>query len=201
MVIARQRHSMPSQTGKSYELPEADLRAVLGVADSLIAKAGRTTLALALRGSRAKRVLQHGVEQARGYGHFAGVSQDDVLARIDALIADDILRLEYRDGFPLLTYSDRGLQLAMRYAAEEWLGALRTQVQTVRAGAALELPPVLVDIQQRNQNTVLLLADLVGNEADSDWLPLLRVWAARETRRVRARLHLIITALEAMAAR
>ncbi len=191
---------MPSQTGKSYQLPEADLRAILGVADSLIGRVGRTTLALALRGSRAKRVLQHGVEQARGYGYFAGVSQEEVLARIDALIADDILRLEDHDGFPLLAYSEYGLQLAMRFAAEEWLSALRTQVQSVRQGAAFEPPPVLVDLQGRNQNTVLLLADLVGAEADADWLPLLRVWAARETRRVRARLHQIIAAIEARAA-
>ena len=201
MVIAHSRHSMQSQTGEFPELLEADRRAILGVADSLIAKAGRTTLAMALRGSRAQRVLQHGVESARGYGHFAGVPQDVVLARIDALIADDILRLEYHDGFPLIVYSDRGLQLAMRYAAEEWLAALRAQVPTVREGAALQFPPVLADIQGRNQNTALLLADMVGNEADSNWLPLLRVWAARETRRVRGRLHPIITALEKMVAR
>ena len=100
----------------------------------------------------------------------------------------------------LIVYSDRGLQLAMRYAAEEWLDALREQVPTVGEGAAPELPPVLADIQGRNQNTVLLLADLVGNEADSAWLQMLRVWAARETRRVRSRLHPIIAALESKTA-
>lgn len=175
---------------------DADRRAILSVADCLIATAGRTTLAMALRGSRAKRVLQHGVERARGYGYYAGKPMEDVLARIDALIAQRVLRLEYRDGFPLIVYTDSGLQFAMRYAAEAWLAELRTRVQPVAAGAALELPPALSAIQQRNQNTVLLLTDLVAAEADASWLPLLQAWQAVETRRVRGRLDPIIAALK-----
>lgn len=177
-------------------LTDDDRRAILSVCDNLIAIAGRTTLAMALRGSRAKRVLQYHVDQARGYGFYAGVPEAEVLARIDALIAEGVLCLEYRDGFPLLGYTERGLELAMRYAAEEWLAALRSRVQPVADGAALELPPVMAAIQNRNQNTVLLLVDLVAREADTSWLPLLRAWAAIETRRVRGRLAPIVAALE-----
>jgi hypothetical protein len=153
-------------------------------------------LALALRGSRSKRVLQHDVESALGYGFYAGVPEAEVIARIDALIADGVLCIEYHDGFPLLGYTERGLQLAMRFAAEQWLEALRVQVPAVAAGGRLVLPPVLATIQGRNQATVLLLAEKIALAADSTWLPLLRAWSALETRRVRGKLAPIIAALE-----
>jgi hypothetical protein len=189
-------HVRPASGGKRPAVAEGELRAILSVCDSLVARAGRTTLALALRGSRSKRVLQHEVESAHGYGFFAGVPEAEVLARIDALIADGVLCIEYHDGFPLLGYTDRGLQLAMRFAAEKWLVVLRTQVPAVAAGAVLALPPVLAAIQQRNQATVLLLAERIAHEADATWLPLLRAWSEGETRRVRGKLAPIIAALE-----
>jgi hypothetical protein len=166
------------------------------VCDCLIGSAGRTTLALALRGSRSKRVLQHRVDHARGYGFYAGVPESEVLARIDTLVAECTLRIEHRDGFPLLGYTEFGLALAMRYAAEEWLAVLRSRVQPVAAGAALDVPFLMSAMPDRNQDTVLLLADLIAAEADPAWLPLLRAWSAAETRRVRARLASIIAALE-----
>ena len=177
-------------------LTEQDRRAILGVCDHLIGQAGRTTLAMALRGSRAKRVLQFEAAQARGYGHYAGVPEGEVLARIDALITEGVLRLERRDGFPLLGYTERGRELAMHYVAEEWLEILRARVQPVAEGSALELPFLMAVMPERNQTTVLLLADLAGREADSTWLPLLRAWQSVETRRVRARLAIMIAAMD-----
>ncbi|MSU50617.1 MAG: hypothetical protein EXS37_16275 [Opitutus sp.] len=157
---------LPARTETTPSISDRDLCAILGVCDCLIARAGRTTLALALRGSRSKRVVQHGVDEARGYGYFAGLPEEEVLARIDALIADGVLRPEHRDGYPLLAYTDRGLQLAMRCTAEDWLVLLRSRVPLVAKGAAPGLPPVMAAIQDRNQDTVLLLADRVSAEAD-----------------------------------
>ena len=177
-------------------MSDEDRRAILGVCDHLIDAAGRTTLALALRGSRAQRVVRYRVDQARGYGFYAGASEADVLARIDALIAEGILRIEYRDGFPLLGYTNPGLELAKRYAAEEWLGRLRSRVQPVANGSALELPWLMAEMPERNLDTVRLLTDLVAREADIAWLPLLRAWQAAETRRVQGWLAPIIATLE-----
>lgn len=177
-------------------LTDDDLRAILGVCDCLVGAAGRTTLAMALRGSRAQRVLRHKVDEARGYGHYAERPESDVLARIDGVIAEGLIMIDYRDGYPLLVYSDRGLELAKRYVAEEWLGLLRARVQPVAEGAALELPFLMSAMPNRNQNTVLLLAELTAAEADVTWLPLLRAWQAVETRRVRGRLEPLIAELK-----
>jgi hypothetical protein len=151
---------------------------------------------MALRGSRAKKVLKFEAEKSRGFGHYAGRPEAEVIAVIDGLISGGVLRLEFHDGFPLLGYTDRGLELAMRFAAEEWLEVLRSRVEPTASGVALELPFLMSVMPQRNQNTVALLASLAGSAADRSWLPLLRAWQAVETRRVRDTLEPIILRLE-----
>ena len=175
---------------------DEDLRAILDVCDYLIGRAGRTTAVMALRGSRAQRVLQFQVEHSHGYGYYAGVPEAEVLSRIDALIAEKILCLEYREGFPLLVYSRDGLAIAQRYAAENWLGVLRSRIQPIAAGAPLDLPFLMSQMPNRSLDTLHLLTDLVAREANPSWLPLLRAWQAVETRRVRSWLAPILTALE-----
>ena len=177
-------------------LTDADRRAIIGVCDQLAGVAGRTALMMALRGSRAQRVLRFKVEQARGYGHYAGVPEAEVMARIDALIAEELLCIRYHEGFPLLGYTEQGLTRAIRYAAEEWLDLLRARVQPVGAGATLELPFLMTTMPQRNYDTLLQLVKLVGQVADKAWLPLLRAWQAAETKRLRAQIAPIIAALE-----
>jgi hypothetical protein len=174
---------------------EGEQRAILSVADALIGRAGRTSLVMALRGSRAKRVLQFEVERTKGYGYFAGMPEADVMARVDALISMRILALERNDGLPLLIYTQEGLELAERYSAEEWLEDVRQQVRVVRDGDALELPFLMSKMPQRNLSTIGKLIDLVEREADATWLPFLRAWSAAETKRIRGRLHPIITSL------
>lgn len=183
-------------TSSRSTFTEIERRAVLAVADCLIAQAGRTTLVLALRGSRSKRVLQHGVETATGYGQFAHLSEDEVMACVDDLIRDGTLRIEYRDGFPLLVYTERGLAEAECYAAEGWYEALRGQVGAVCEGRELVLPAAMADIQRRNLHTVLRLVERLEREATREWVPLLRIWAGRETKRVRGRLNAILGVME-----
>ena len=151
---------------------------------------------MGLRGSKAQRVLQHDVATARGYGFYTGVPEPEVLARIDALIAEELLDLEFREGFPLIVYTEQGLALAMRYAAEDWFTVLRARVQPVASGAALEFPFLTSAMPQRNHNTVLLVVKLAAEVADKSRLPLLRAWRETEIKRVRAQLTPLITALE-----
>jgi len=177
-------------------LTDADRRAIIGVCDQLLGVAGRTTLMMALRGSRAQRILRFKVEQARGYGHYAGVPEAEIMARIDALITEKLLCIRYHDGFPLLGYTEQGLTRAVRYTAEEWLDIVRARVQSFATGAALELPFLQSNLPQRNHDTLLLLVKLVSQVADKTWLPLLRAWQAAETKRLRAALAPIIASLE-----
>ncbi|MFA5263697.1 MAG: RQC domain-containing protein [Opitutaceae bacterium] len=183
-------------TALSTNITEDELRAVLGVCDALIGAAGRTTLVLGLRGSRAKKALQFGLDKVRGYGLFADRSQEEVMAIVDGLIRDRILSLEYHDDLPLLAYTPHGLELAKAFVVDEWFALLRANVEPVANGAKLALPFLYSVEPQRNNDTVQQLIAKVGQAADSSWLPLLRAWQALETRRMRAQLQPIIVRLE-----
>lgn len=171
-------------------------RAIFAVLDRAVYVAGRTSVMMALRGSRAEKVKRLGLVDGPGHGHFAGMPEAEVLAKIDTFFHRGWLRFERtREGLPLLGYTDAGLERARNYAADLWLEEVRGQVGPVAAGRELTLSFLMTNGQQRNNDTVLLLVDRVEGEADATWLPMLRAWCAAETKRLRGRLRPLIERL------
>ena len=61
---------------------------IVDAVGSVTRRIGRLNLALALRGSRAKAVVAHGLEHLPHYGALSAASEDAVIATIDQLIRD-----------------------------------------------------------------------------------------------------------------
>lgn len=159
----------------------------------MVYEAGRSTLVLALRGSRNKKLEKFQAEALPGFGYYRGVLEADVLARVDQLIHEELLKIESRDGFPLLGFTPRGLELAEGWAAERWLKQLREHVDDPEPFH----PPFAFDrLPERNQKTLHRLLDALELEADPTWLPLLKNWCGSEVKKVRARLSPLIERLE-----
>lgn len=174
-------------------LTDAERRLILETADAMVYEAGRSTLVLALRGSRNKKLEKFHAETLPGFGCYRGMPEADVLARIDQLIHEELLRIESRDGFPLLGFTPRGLELAEGWTAEKWLRQLCEHV----ADSEPFHPPFAFDhLPTRNLKTLHLLLDALETEADPSWLPLLRNWCGIEVKKVRARLSPLIARLE-----
>jgi superfamily II DNA helicase RecQ len=178
-------------------LSDGERRAIFDVCDQAVYRAGRTSVMMALRGSRTEKVRRLGLMEAKAHGYFAGKSEEDVLARIDTLIHEGWLRIERsEDGLPLLGYTPAGLEQAKRFAAELWLEEVRGQVGAVAAGGEMRLSFLMAVNPQRNHDTVERVVALVEREADARWLPLLRAWCAAETKRMRGKLRPVIERLE-----
>ena len=172
-------------------------RAIFAMLDAAVAMAGRTSVMMALRGSRAEKVRRLGVVDRPGHGFYAGRSEEEVMAKIDTCFHRGWVRFEHtREGLPLIVYTDAGLEKAKGFVAEAWLKELRGRREAVAAGRDLKLSFLMSESPQRNHDTVFLLVDRLEREADAGWLPVLRAWAAVETRRVRARLGEVIARLE-----
>jgi hypothetical protein len=183
-------------TGPVDLLPEEE-RAIFSVLDVAVYSAGRTSVMMALRGSKAQKVERLGLVDVPGHGFFAGWSEEDVMAKIDTCFHRGWLRFDRtREGLPLIGYTDEGLVKAKGYAMELWLKELRGQVAAVAAGKALKLSFSIKESPQRNHDTVFLLIERLAAEADAAWLPMLRAWAEVETKRVRARLREVIGRVE-----
>ena len=76
-------------------LPMPEIRAILRGAEELIASGGRTLLCKILKGSRDKDVLAHGLEKNPSWAFYRKLGTDDITARIDWMILNGYLRLEY----------------------------------------------------------------------------------------------------------
>jgi hypothetical protein len=172
-------------------------RAIFQVLDAAVWVAGRTSVVMALRGSRAEKVRRLGLVARPGHGFFSGRPEEEVLAKVDTCFHRGWLRFERtREGLPLIGYTDAGLEKAKDYGVETWLDELRAQRDAQSAGKPLKLSFLMSESPQRNHDTVFLLIDRLDREADAGWLPLLRAWSAVETRRVRGRLQQSIERIE-----
>ncbi len=80
------------QRAGAANIPPADLgdldAAILDVVERASPAVGRTRTVEILRGGRSKVVAQHGYDGLPAYGAFAGARADDVLARVDELLAE-----------------------------------------------------------------------------------------------------------------
>jgi ATP-dependent DNA helicase RecQ len=72
---------------------EGDLdEAIIAVVDSAEPSVGRTRTVEILRGGRTKVVAKYGYDALPGYGQFRTLTRDEVLGRVDTLIAEGRLR-------------------------------------------------------------------------------------------------------------
>jgi hypothetical protein len=68
----------------------------------------------------------HGKPVNFDFGCYRGMPEADVLARVDQLIHEELLRIEPSpDGFPLLGFTPRGLERVEGWTVENGLKQLR----------------------------------------------------------------------------
>jgi RecQ family ATP-dependent DNA helicase len=84
--VAAARPTRPEATG------DGDARAaIIAVVDAASPAVGRTRCVEILRGGRSKVVLKYGYDELPGYGEFADWRAEEVLAEVDAMLADGAL--------------------------------------------------------------------------------------------------------------
>ncbi|MDI7277090.1 MAG: RQC-minor-1 family DNA-binding protein [Anaerolineae bacterium] len=170
------------------QLPREDLVAILRGADDLIMSGGRNLLALVLKGSREKKLLELGLDQSPVYGYYRHLTREEVLARIDWAIVHGYLDIAYDYRLPLLVYTEEGWEIERETRVAEFL---RGFDQMLEAG-----PPYGMEyLKDRNRDMILLLLDKVEATRDPKYIPLLQAWAEIDYKKVRKRIHEVIDRL------
>lgn len=175
--------------GGIRQLPEDELRAILRGADELIMRGGRSLLAKVLRGSRMRKVLELGLDRSPAYGRFRDLSDDAVMARIDWVIMQGYLSIEYDYRLPLLAYTARGWEIEMETFASELLDGFE---ELLRAGPPYEMQY----LKDRNRRMIMLLLDKVEASGDVRYIPLLEAWQKIDYKKVAQRIEQVIERLE-----
>ena len=171
-------------------LPDEEIAAILRGADELIMSGGRTMLTKVLKGSRAKQVLELGLDQNPSYGYYANLRLEDIQARVDWTIVNDYLQIRYDYRLPLLVYTPRGWVVERETFAQELLDEFDQMLATSDG------PYDMHYLKDRPRDMILLLLDKVEATGDPKYVPLLLAWAEIDYKKVQQRIGEVIAALE-----
>ncbi|MCR4441233.1 MAG: RQC-minor-1 family DNA-binding protein [Peptococcaceae bacterium] len=180
---SRVRYALNS--GDVKDLTDEEIRAILRAADELIAIGGRSMLAKILKGSKDKKVLEHGLHQCPAYGYYQALTLQEITNRIDWLIKKDYLEIEYRDRLPMLVFSERGWEIERETHAEELLQKLTKLLEGKDYGFTQ-------DLKDRNRGMILLLLEKIRQTGNARFIPLLKAWKEIEYKKVQAEIQRVI---------
>lgn len=170
-------------------LPAEEIALILRGADDLIMRGGRNLLVKVLKGSREKKLLALELDQSPVYGRLQDLAVDEILARIDWLILNDYLAIEYDGRLPLLVYTAKGWAIEK----ETYTAEMHAQVDTLIADN--DAPPDLSWLNDINRQVVMLLLDRIEATGDTGYIPALEVWAKNTYKKIRGRIQGIVKTL------
>ena len=144
------------------------MRAVFG-------EAGRPSLARVLAGSKAKTVKEEWKTNP-SYGAFLEKSHDEILEMVDWCLEEEFIRLEKRDGYPILLYAERGLAMDIELAAREFLVEMREKGFLWTKEEMVGRIPI---------RTLARMVELMKEEGVENWRGVLETWHERGTKRMK----------------
>ena len=168
-----------------------EIKAILRAADELIASGGRTMLTKILKGSRDKKLLGHGLDQCPVYGFYGQFTLVEISQRIDFIIENGYLEIEYSSRLPVIVYTEKGWEIERETYAEE----LFQKLEDLLDGSDFSF---VVELKDRNRGMILLLIDKIRNTGNPDFIPLLRAWQFIEYKKVRYAIQGVINELKKM---
>ncbi|MBQ9015721.1 MAG: hypothetical protein IJ109_06325 [Firmicutes bacterium] len=189
MARSKQKVPVTLDPGRVDHLSDDDIRLILRAADELIAAGGRNMLVKILKGSRDKKVLEHELDQCPAYGCFRTLKTEEISARVDWMIRNDYLRIEYSGRLPLLVFSEKGWEIEQETFTRELFRRFRADVAAGSPGVILEMPHV-------GRAVVMGVLEMVRAYGDRSFIPQLEQWQQGEVKKVRARISSVISDLQ-----
>lgn len=185
MSRKKQRVRYELDSGDIRHLADEEIKAVLHAADTLIATGGRSMLAKILKGSKDKKVLEHGLDQCPVYGYYRELTIQEITNRIDWMIKKGYLEIEYRDRLPMLVFSEIGWEIERETYAEELLQKLAKLFEGKDYSFVQEL-------KDRNRGMILLLIKKIRLTGNARFIPILKAWKEIEYKKVQASIQRVI---------
>jgi len=175
---------------KTNALPLGQIKMILRGADDLIARGGRTLLCRVLKGSREKKVLEFNLDRSPAYGYFGNLSNEEVMGKIDWLLANNYLQHEYDGRLPLLVYSPVGWEIEKETYADELWERFHSIVESGQTEYDFS------DLKDRDRAMIFLLLEKIRARGDARYAPLLRSWERVDYKKVQERIHSVIQSIQ-----
>jgi len=187
----KQRVHYHLDSGGITHLEFSEIKAILRAADELIDTGGRTMLSKILKGSKDKKLLEHALDQCHVYGFYGHLTLTEISHRIDFVIENGYLEIEYSARLPVMVYTEKGWEIERETYAEELLQKLSDLLNGNDFSFVEEL-------KDRNRGMILLLISKISKTNNTEFIPLLRAWQEIEYKKVRNALQKVINELMKM---
>lgn len=182
MSRKKQRVRYELNSGDVRHLADEEIKVILRAADELIATGGRSMLAKILKGSKNKKVLEHGLDKCPAYGYYRELTLQEITNRIDWMIKKGYLEIEYRDRLPTLVFSEIGWEIERETYAEELLQKLAQLLDGKDYSFVQEL-------KDRNRGMILLLIEKIKLTGNARFIPILKAWKEIEYKKVQSEIQ------------
>jgi hypothetical protein len=153
-------------------------------------RGGRTLLVKLLKGSRDKKVLEFKLNESPSFGYFSDSPTKEIVARVDWLIQQYYLQIEYDGRLPLLVYTAKGWEIEKETYSDELYNRCRQKIETN------EVQIDMLFLKERNREMIDLLLDKIESRRDGRFIPLLHAWQQIAHKKVRQRIRQVIHVLE-----
>ena len=173
------------------EIPSKDdIKNMLRAADEIIFVGGRTMLAKILKGSKDKKLIEKALDDCPSYGYFRKLSIEEITKRIDWMIVNDYLNIDYNGQLPMIVFSEKGWETYKPVYADELLSC----IQSVSNETTLEL---IERLKKTNRQVIELILTKIGDSKNIGYIAFLSKWEIYEVKKVRALIKRAINKLKA----
>jgi len=170
-------------------LPLDEIEQIIRGADSIVGEAGRSLLAKILKGSGEKKVLELHFDKVPVYGCFKDLSIKQITEKIDWVILNGYLRIEYDYRLPLLYHTARGWAIAKEIRINEIIEQFNKMLESGTGYYNMRF------LKDRNREMIFELLDKIKRSKDKKYIPLLESWAKIDYKKVRNRIQSVIEEL------
>ena len=171
------------------ELPYEEIAAILRAADDLIMCGGRNLLSKLLKGSKEKKLLELGLDKNPSYGFYSDISLENILAKVDWIIQNNYLSIEYDYRLPLLIFTEEGWEIEKDIYSTELLNGFD---KMINSGANYFNMNYLKD---KNRGLIFLLLDKARQTKDKKYLPILEAWKEIDYKKVKQKINQVINSI------
>lgn len=157
---------------------EEEINYILRAADEIIATAGRSMLAKILKGSRDKKLLEHGLDSCPSYGYYSQLTIEEITKIVDWMIVHNYLDIDYCGRLPMIVFSDKGWETYKPFYVDELYNRILNTDEKM-CGDLIE------KMKQTNREVVRLLLLKIGSSKNIGFIRFLREWEETEVKKVR----------------
>lgn len=168
-----------------------EIAKILRAADEIIFTGGRAMLAKILKGSKDKRVLEHGLDQCPSYGFYKHLTLEEITKIVDWTISHDYLKIDYNGQLPMVVFTTMGWEMYKPVYTIE-LYELMLNIKDDEKKLLVER------LLNTNRQVVTMLLEKIGDSKNIGFIQFLELWEASEVKKVKAMIRNAVKALKSV---